>query len=248
MKAFIFILSLLIFVGCAKTESVPVNEESVTPELTDSAYPEKEPIEDITVTDTNDTPTEAIWISPLAKEDLLPTDTYSDPREEEIGYVMIHFTSAVMISRSDPYNMGLIRSIFEDNELSIHYIIDRDGKTLCYIPEDRTAWHAGRGSYNGIENRMNHHSVGIELVGMGSEADMAQYMSSEEYQALDKNLTGFTDAQYEALARLVADVCQRNNIPIDREHIIGHSEYNPAKSDPGELFDFDKLLREAKGE
>ena len=138
--------------------------------------------------------------------------------------------------------MELIRGIFEDNELSVHYIIDRDGGIFCYITEDRAAWHAGRGSFSGIENRMNHHSVGIELVGMGSESDMSQYLSSAEYRALDQDLVGFTDAQYEALSSLLTDICQRNGIPLDREHIIGHSEYNPSKTDPGELFDFDRLL------
>ena len=248
MKALIITLSLLLLTGCSQNAppSLPEAENIPIPEAPEIVV--ESPTDDHNMTDTDSEAKKPITVSPLATEDLLPIETYSDTREENIEYIIIHFTSAVMLSRSEPYNMKLIRGIFEDNELSIHYIIDRDGKTLCYIPEDRTAWHAGRGSYNGIENRMNHHSVGIELVGMGSEADMAQYMSSEEYQALDKNLTGFTDAQYEALARLVADVCQRNNIPIDREHIIGHSEYNPAKSDPGELFDFDKLLKEAKGE
>jgi dimethylamine--corrinoid protein Co-methyltransferase len=34
----------------------------------------------------------------------------------------------------------------------------------------------------------------------------------------------------------------RNGIPMDREHVIGHQEYSPKKSDPGELFDWSKLI------
>ena len=45
-----------------------------------------------------------------------------------------------------------------------------------------------------------------------------------------------------ALRLLVEDICQRNGIPMDREHVIGHSEYAPRKSDPGELFDWAQLI------
>jgi len=231
MKICIMLLCLLLLVGCGdKTLSKNNEAASTSDTLLVSVEPplEKEP--------------ERVFVSPLSQEDYLPESTYSDPREGEIEYVVLHFTSAVVLSRDDPYNMKLIRKIFEDNELSVHYIIDRDGRAYCYVPENRSAWHAGRGSYNGIENTMNHHSVGIELVAIGSENDMAQYLTSAEYQALDRSLIGFTDAQYETLSALVLDICERNGITPDREHIIGHSEYNGAKSDPGELFSFERIL------
>ena len=47
---------------------------------------------------------------------------------------------------------------------------------------------------------------------------------------------------YDALKLLVADICQRNNIPLDREHVIGHQEFSPKKTDPGELFDWSRIL------
>jgi len=30
---------------------------------------------------------------------------------------------------------------------------------------------------------------------------------------------------------------------MDREHIIGHEAYSPQKADPGEMFDWNKLLQ-----
>ena len=45
-----------------------------------------------------------------------------------------------------------------------------------------------------------------------------------------------------AIARAGAGV---NNIPLDRQHVIGHEEYNPKKNDPGELFDWSRILPEA---
>ena len=113
------------------------------------------------------------------------------------------------------------------------------------MPESRAAWHAGKGTFGGEEkytNSMNKYSVGIELAAIGSENDMVQYMDSQKYNSLDKSLIGFTDAQYESLSALIKDICQRNDIEFTRENVIGHEEYNPDKSDPGELFDWSRLF------
>ena len=187
-----------------------------------------------------------ITVSPMAEEDfLLPLENFSWDREYAPEYVMLHFTSAVVISKDDPYNMSLIRGIFEDNEVSINYIVDRDGSVLCYIPENRAAWHAGKGTFGGDErftDAMNKYSIGIEIVAIGSQKDMAQYMSAQEYNELDDSLKGFTDEQYLSLKALVKDICQRNGIPFDKEHVIGHDMYNPKKNDPGELFDYNRIF------
>ena len=189
---------------------------------------------------------EQVTVSPYAGEYFLePLEKYSWEKEFDTEYIVLHFTSNVVADRENPYNMNAIRKIFEDNEISIHYIIDRDGKAYCYIPETHSAWHSGVGTYNNDEkytNKMNKYSVGIEIVGIGSKNDMAQYLEDYEYDALDSSLVGFTDAQYETLKLLVTDICKRNNIPFDREHVIGHEEYNGNKTDPGELFDWDRVF------
>ncbi len=192
------------------------------------------------------TPPEPVTVYEGAVEDfLLPLESYSYEREASPQFVMIHFTSDVMANREDPYNMDALRAIFMDYEVSIHYIIGRDGTVYCYIPEDRVAWHAGKGEWAGnpaFANKMNYHSIGIELAAIGSQSDMSIYMSETEYNALDPSLLGFTDAQYDALALLVEDLCHRHNIPLDRDHIIGHEEYASRKTDPGELFDWSRII------
>ena len=67
-------------------------------------------------------------------------------------------------------------------------------------------------------------------------------MTKQQYDALDPSLIGYTDAQYEALRNLVADICQRQNIPMDRDHVIGHEEFSPNKNDPGDLFDWSRII------
>ena len=89
---------------------------------------------------------------------------------------------------------------------------------------------------------MNKYSIGIELTAIGSKNDMKQYVSSSYYNSIPKSNIGFTDAQYESLIALLNDVCKRWSIPINREHIIGHSEYSPLKADPGELFDWERVM------
>lgn len=193
------------------------------------------------------TPPEPVFVYEKAVEDfLLPLDEYSWERKYTPEFVMIHFTSAVTNHRNDPYNIDLIRGIFVEYNVSVHYIIERDGTVHCYVPEDRVAWHAGKGSWNddpAYTDSMNQYAIGIELVGMGSQSDMSVYLTKEEYEALDISLPGFTDDQYESLKDLVSDICRRYNIAMDRQHIIGHEEYSPTKTDPGELFDWSRLIQ-----
>ncbi len=228
MKRFLTVLAvcMLIFTSCGKSGT----EEAVAVWSEDVQQEQQEPV----------------TVSEYAKEYFLePADKYSWEKEYDAEYVVLHFTSNVVADKENPYDMQAIRKIFEENEVSIHYIIDRDGKAFCYIPESRSAWHSGVGEFGGDEkytNKMNKYSVGIEIAAIGSEKDMSQYLTSDEYSMLDESLIGFTDKQYETLKKLVGDICIRNEIPFDRQHIIGHNEYNPDKSDPGELFDWNRIF------
>jgi N-acetylmuramoyl-L-alanine amidase len=190
-------------------------------------------------------PTDPEIISELALKDLMDTEQYSSVREYPVEYVMVHFCSEVVNDKNDPYNAANIKKTFEKNNVSINYIILRDGTIKCWIPEERVAWHAGKGVWGGDEkytNKMNKYSIGIELTAIGSKNDMKQYVSSSYYNSIPKSLIGFTDAQYESLIALLNDICARWSIPTDREHIIGHSEYSSLKTDPGELFDWGKVM------
>jgi hypothetical protein len=92
-------------------------------------------------------------------------------------------------------------------KVSAHYVISRQGHVLQLVPLRAIAWHAGN-------RRVNRTSIGVEHVG---------YAGSPR---------GFTEAEYRASARLVAWLCDRFGIPVDRRHIIGHSEV-PDPRHPG---------------
>lgn len=224
---------ILILSGCRQSSQPP----KTTPPTT----------EETTIAPTTQPP--RVTVYPGAVEDYLGVlGNGYDFSWEQVAppeYVVIHFCSAVVDHPDDPYKMEYVRQTFIDADVSVHYIVERDGTVHCYVPEDRTAWHAGKGQWLDDEkytNKMNLYSIGIELVGIGSQADMSLYMTKKEYGALDKSLLGFTDAQYISLKALLEDICLRNNIPMDRQHVIGHEEYNPAKNDPGELFDWSRII------
>lgn len=86
---------------------------------------------------------------------------------------------------------------------SAHYTVATDGRIGQSVRELDTAWHAGQWE-------MNARSIGIEHEGMPSRGPWTP-----------------SAAQLAASAQLVAGICQRHGIPVDRAHIIGHSEVNP---------------------
>lgn len=97
---------------------------------------------------------------------------------------------------------------------SAHYGI---GNTVVhqYVKEEDTAYHAGNLT-------VNRQSIGIEHEG-GPDLPI-----SEE--------------TYKTSAELVADICRRYAIPVDRTHIIRHGEVKATQC-PG-TYDMDRLIRD----
>jgi AmpD protein len=103
-------------------------------------------------------------------------------------------------------------------EVSAHCVIRRDGNVEQYVPFAKRAWHAGISSFNGVSD-CNNYSIGIELEGT------------------DK--TSYSEAQYQALACLTADL-QKQYPAITQDRITGHSNIAPQrKTDPGVKFAWD---------
>ena len=116
-----------------------------------------------------------------------------------------------------------------DAKVSAHYLVEEDGRIFALVPEERRAWHAGRGVWQG-ETDINAVSIGIEVVNPGHEFG---------YRA-------FPDAQIEAVIALTADIRSRWSITDAR--IIAHSDMAPdRKEDPGELFPWKRLAQAGHG-
>ena len=82
---------------------------------------------------------------------------------------------------------------------SAHYIVGYSGQVWQMVLEKDIAWHAGNWDYNT-------RAIGIE----------------HEGQAYIPGL--YTTAEYKASAKLLASICSRYGVTINRSHVIGHSE------------------------
>ncbi len=106
-------------------------------------------------------------------------------------------------------------------QVSAHVLVRRDGSAVQYVPFHRRAWHAGTSQWRGRE-RCNDFSIGIELEGTDA--------------------TPYEPAQYEALARIAAELCGAYPA-LAPDAVVGHSDVAPGrKTDPGIAFDW-PLLR-----
>lgn len=237
LKILYFVLSvglILSFTAC--------NRDTVE---TSTTIIQNEIIESNVFTDISESSNEDTKTVNIIEDYLTPIEKYSWERKYDAEFVMVHFCSALLVDFENPYDLKTVRQMFIDYEVSIHYIIDRDGTVYCYVPESRVAWHAGKGTWNNDEkytNDMNQYAIGIEMLAIGSQRDMSQYLTKEEYEKIEPSLIGYTDSQYKSLNELIDYICKNNDIPKDKQHIIGHQEYKASKSDPGELFDWKRIL------
>ena len=114
-------------------------------------------------------------------------------------------------------------------QVSAHYLVEEDGTVFSLVPEDRRAWHAGAGYWQG-ERDINSRSVGVELVNPGHEWGYRP----------------FPDAQMAAFAALARGIMDRHGILPHR--VLAHSDVAPSrKEDPGELFDWRGLAARGIG-
>ena len=100
--------------------------------------------------------------------------------------------------------------------VSAHYGVE-DNTIHQYVAEDKVAYHAGVYS-------VNQESIGIE------------HSASPDRPA--------SNATYATSGELIAQICKKYSIPLDREHIIKHSQIKATQC-PGTM-DIDRLITIAK--
>ncbi len=172
------------------------------------------------------------------------------PASAVVDHIVVHFCSDVIAHPDHPYDIDRQIEIFQHAPASANYLIARDGTVYRLVPEDRVAWHAGKGHlpWEPALESMNQHSIGIENFAIGSPADMKLFgMTQAQYDAFKTkhpDWVGFSDAQYAALNQLIDQIRSRHPAILhDRFHIIGHEEWagRARRTNPGELFDWTRL-------
>ncbi len=173
--------------------------------------------------------------------------THSAPRSvtHDVTHIVIHFASNVIARPDNPHIPEDVINIFQKYGVSAHYLIARDGVIFRLVDESRVAFHAGRGTladFPQYTNNLNRHSIGIELLAMGTEEEMSRYVSRTVYRSIPAIHIGYTDAQYRALNYLLPQIYARQGIQPTRRYVIGHDEYaRNRKIDPGSLFDWSRI-------
>lgn len=98
-----------------------------------------------------------------------------------------------------------------------HYVINKSGEITQMVAEYYYAQHAGTA---------NTYSIGIEHEGGCTNTPAC-----------------FSESLYQASAALVRDICERQKIPKDRTHIIGHDEVSGTDhGDPGGYWDWEYYM------
>lgn len=103
-----------------------------------------------------------------------------------------------------------------------HYTIDRDGK-IAQIADERFL------VYHGVDNKV---AIGIDLNAGASSGS-----------ACTKDTCTYTQAQYDAINKLITEIKGRTNVKFDDEHVKGHCEVGSGGNDHVDprYFDWSKI-------
>jgi N-acetyl-anhydromuramyl-L-alanine amidase AmpD len=133
---------------------------------------------------------------------------------KSIKKIVVHWIVGTLESADATFNNPTRKA-------SAHYGIG-DDEIHQYVKESDTAWHAG-------DWNTNLESIGIEHEG-GWEIDGGRLKPTQE--------------THRTSSKLVREISNKYNIPLDREHIIGHNSVS-STSCPGSL-DIDLIIKLAK--
>lgn len=130
-----------------------------------------------------------------------------------------HVIDRIVLHHNASTNPTAVPNVWIERAASAHYQVTPTGITAC-LNEADAAWNAGVFA-------LNQRSIGIENLNSTGAPDWKVDPKTEEN-----------------CAKLVADIATRYNIPIDRTHILKHSD-NYGTECPGGLR-FDWILKRAK--
>ena len=141
------------------------------------------------------------------------------PNRNDIHAIVIHATANSTLE-------GVI-SWFNNPQaqVSAHYTIGKDGRTVQHVRDSDRAWHAGGSQWKGVPN-VNNYGLGIELVNLNNGQDP------------------YPEEQHRANVQLCAYLCRKYHIKPD--DIMGHLDIalpKGRKTDP-RGYDLERLQRE----
>jgi len=156
---------------------------------------------------------------------IIQSPNYSNKtrRFNSIKFLIIHYTGMQSMRAS------ILRLLSLKSKVSCHYLINRNGKIVQMVEDNKVAWHAGKSKWKNYKN-LNNNSIGIELVNKGHKLG---------YQ-------NFPQKQIRSLIKLIFVL--KKKYKIKPYNILGHSDIAPLrKIDPGEKFPWSQLNKSGFG-
>jgi len=189
---------------------------------------------------------------------------YGPNRGKDVDKIVLHYTVGDSVSSA-------VNSWVTSKSAGSHYIVDKSGKIFLVINEENVAWHAGCKKNEDpfcLMEDVNSNSIGIEIVNWGFKCEehsncnsnscynakkecIAEYEDSwctSELFTTDSCWETYTESQVESVKKLVSYLSLKYNIPIDKQHILEHSQITAQKSDPGPAWDQERFLYKVNNE
>tara|TARA_R110001606_G_C15288221_1_gene641292 strand:- start:63 stop:1172 length:1110 start_codon:yes stop_codon:yes gene_type:complete len=150
-------------------------------------------------------------------------------RKKPVEYIVIHYSAA------GGSKEAVLKYENKSTEYGYHYMVDRNGSHFSCAPDENIIWHAG-----GNKIVSNSNSIGLCIMNYGYEREGVKAKSNWITGKLpngSKSLKwdSYTEASLKKAASLCATVLKKFSLTPDR--IVGHSDIQKNKSDPGPAFD-----------
>ena len=121
-----------------------------------------------------------------------------------IKFVVIHYTGM----QSEIASVKRLKN--KKSKVSCHYLINKKGKVIQMVPENKIAWHAGKSRWKNFKN-LNRNSIGIELTNKGHKL----------------GYENFSKLQIQSLVTLCKELKRKYKIPSC--NFLGHSDIAPLR-------------------
>lgn len=153
--------------------------------------------------------------------------------------IVIHYTAGVSFD-SDLRTL----TAESDPKVSAHFLVGPDGESAQLVSCKRIAHHAGQSSWQG-RSGCNTFAIGVEVVNPGYARPGIKWAHTATVSAVHKHGGPrrdwylYTDAQYQAIARIVREVWGM----YGECAVVGHDDIAPGrKIDVGPAFSFQTLM------
>lgn len=154
--------------------------------------------------------------------------------------VLVHYTAGPSMAGAES-----TLTAKDENYVSAHLLIDREGTTEQLVSFDTQAYHAGLSTWNG-RTHCNAFSIGIELVNPGYArpeifTDWPTKQARHKSGGPVRDWYTYPDAQINVLNETIAALFSAYASLLS---VVGHDDVSPGrKLDPGPVFPWEQVRR-----